>query len=50
MEKKISLILDDEVLKKIDKLAKESLRTRSKYIEFVLREKIKEEQRVHEAK
>lgn len=45
MDKKISLVLDDEVLKKVDEKAKESLRSRSKYIEFVLREKLKEEEK-----
>ncbi len=43
MDKKISLVIDEEILKKVDEKAKESLRTRSKYIEFVLREKLKEE-------
>lgn len=43
MDKKISLVMDEEVLKKVDEKAKETLRTRSKYIEFVLREKLKEE-------
>lgn len=43
MDKKISLVLDEEVLKKIDDKAKESLRSRSKYIEFILRESLKEE-------
>lgn len=42
MDKKISLVIDEEVLKKVDAKAKESLRTRSKYIEFVLREQLKE--------
>lgn len=37
--------MDEEVLKKVDEKAKESLRTRSKYIEYVLREKLKEEQK-----
>lgn len=45
MDKKISLVLDDDVLKKVDEKAKESLRSRSKYIEFVLREKLKEEEK-----
>lgn len=45
MDKKISLVMDEEVLKKVDEKAKESLRTRSKYIEYVLREKLKEEQK-----
>ena len=44
VDKKISLVMDEEVLKKVDEKAKETLRTRSKYIEFVLREKIKEEE------
>jgi metal-responsive CopG/Arc/MetJ family transcriptional regulator len=43
VDKKISLVIDEEILKKVDEKAKESLRTRSKYIEFVLREKLKEE-------
>jgi metal-responsive CopG/Arc/MetJ family transcriptional regulator len=43
VDKKISLVMDEEVLKKVDEKAKETLRTRSKYIEFVLREKLKEE-------
>lgn len=37
--------MDEEVLKKVDEKAKETLRTRSKYIEFVLREKLKEEEK-----
>lgn len=45
MDKKISLVLDEEVLKKVDEEAKETLRTRSKYIEFVLREKLKEKEK-----
>jgi metal-responsive CopG/Arc/MetJ family transcriptional regulator len=45
VDKKISLVMDEEVLKKVDEKAKESLRTRSKYIEYVLREKLKEEQK-----
>lgn len=45
MDKKISLVMDEEVLKKVDEKAKETLRTRSKYIEFVLREKLKEEEK-----
>jgi metal-responsive CopG/Arc/MetJ family transcriptional regulator len=45
VEKKISLMLDDEVLKKVDEKAKESLRSRSKYVEYVLREKIKEDEK-----
>lgn len=44
VDKKISLVMDEEVLKKVDEKAKESLRTRSKYIEFVLREKLKEKE------
>lgn len=43
MDKKISLVMDEDVLKKVDEKAKETLRTRSKYIEYVLREKLKEE-------
>lgn len=38
-------MLDDEVLKKVDEKAKESLRSRSKYVEYVLREKIKEDEK-----
>lgn len=45
MDKKISLVIDEEVLKKVDEKAKETLRSRSKYIEFVLREKLKEEEK-----
>ena len=37
--------MDEEVLMKVDEKAKETLRTRSKYIEFVLREKLKEEEK-----
>jgi metal-responsive CopG/Arc/MetJ family transcriptional regulator len=44
VDKKISLVMDEEVLKKVDEKAKETLRTRSKYIEYVLREKLKEEE------
>lgn len=44
MEKKISVLIDDELLKKIDEKAKESLRSRSKFIEYVLREYIKQEE------
>lgn len=46
MEKKISLMIDTEVLKKVDEKAKETLRTRSKYVEFVLREKLKEKDKI----
>jgi len=42
VDKKISLVMDEDILKKVDEKAKETLRTRSKYIEFVLREKLKE--------
>jgi len=45
VDKKISLVIDEEVLKKVDEKAKETLRSRSKYIEFVLREKLKEEEK-----
>lgn len=44
MEKKISVLLDEELLKRIDEKAKESLRSRSKFIEFVLREYIRQEE------
>jgi metal-responsive CopG/Arc/MetJ family transcriptional regulator len=44
MEKKISVLLDEDLLKKIDEKAKESLRSRSKFIEFVLREYIRQEE------
>lgn len=43
MDKKISLVMDEDILKKVDEKAKETLRTRSKYIEYVLREKLKED-------
>lgn len=41
MDKKISVLIDEDLLKKVDEKAKESLRSRSKFIEFVLREYIK---------
>ena len=44
MDKKISVLLDEELLKRIDEKAKESLRSRSKFIEFVLREYIRQEE------
>ena len=44
MDKKISVLLDEDLLKKIDEKAKESLRSRSKFIEFVLREYIRQEE------
>jgi metal-responsive CopG/Arc/MetJ family transcriptional regulator len=44
MDKKISVLLDEDLLRKIDAKAKESLRSRSKFIEFVLREYIRQEE------
>ncbi len=44
MEKKISVLIDEDLLKKIDEKAKESLRSRSKFIEYVLREYIKQKE------
>lgn len=44
MDKKISVLLDEDLLRKIDEKAKESLRSRSKFIEFVLREYIRQEE------
>lgn len=43
MDKKISLIIDEEVLKRVDEKAKETLRSRGKFVEYVLREYLKEE-------
>ncbi|HCS10987.1 MAG TPA: hypothetical protein DIV40_05975 [Clostridiales bacterium] len=44
MDKKISVLIDEDLLKRIDEKAKESLRSRSKFIEFVLREYIRQEE------
>jgi metal-responsive CopG/Arc/MetJ family transcriptional regulator len=44
MDKKISVLIDEDLLKRIDEKAKESLRSRSKFIEYVLREYIKQEE------
>lgn len=44
MDKKISVLLDEDLLKIIDEKAKESLRSRSKFIEFVLREYIRQKE------
>ena len=38
MDKKFNNNLDENLMKEVDKKAKESLRSRSKFIEFVLRE------------
>lgn len=43
LDKKISVMIDRDLLKEVDKKAKESLRSRSKFIEFVLREYLKNE-------
>lgn len=42
MDKKISVMIDESLLKDVDEKAKESLRSRSKFIEYVLREYLKE--------
>lgn len=42
MDKKISVMIDELLLKEVDEKAKESLRSRSKFIEFVLREYLKD--------
>lgn len=44
MDKKISVMIDELLLKDVDEKAKESLRSRSKFIEYVLREYIKQEE------
>lgn len=43
MDKKYTIMLDENLMKEVDKKAKESLRSRSKFIEFVLRKYLKEE-------
>lgn len=43
MDKKITIMIDEDLIKDVDKKAKESLRSRSKYIEYVLRKYLKEE-------
>lgn len=44
MEKKITITIDEEVLQQIDVKAKESLRSRAKFIEYILREYLKREE------
>ena len=44
MYKKVSVMIDEELLKKIDVKSKETLRSRSNFIEYVLREYIKEDE------
>lgn len=46
MDKKITIMFDDELLKEVDIKAKESLRSRSKFIEFVLREYLREDESI----
>lgn len=46
MDKKYTIMLDEELVEEVDKKAKESLRSRSKFIEFVLRKYLKEEEGV----
>lgn len=41
MEKKITITINADVLKEVDEKAKESLRSRGKFIEYVLREYLK---------
>lgn len=42
MEKRITITIDEEVLHQIDEKAKETLRSRAKFIEYVLRQYLKE--------
>lgn len=42
MDKKITIMIDDVLIKEVDEKAKKSLRSRSKFIEFVLRRYLKE--------
>ena len=44
MEKKITITIDEEILQQIDVKAKESLRSRAKFIEYVLREYLKQDE------
>jgi len=46
MDKKITIMFDDDLLKEVDRKAKESLRSRSKFIEFVLREYLRENESI----
>lgn len=46
MDKKFTIMMDEDLMKEVDKKAKESLRSRSKFIEFVLRKYLKEEEGV----
>lgn len=43
MDKKYTIMMDEDLMKEVDKKAKESLRSRSKYIEFILRKYLREE-------
>lgn len=44
MEKRITITIDADVLHQIDEKAKETLRSRAKFIEYILRKYLKEEE------
>lgn len=46
MEKKITITINEDLLKQVDKKAKETLRSRGKFIEFILREYLKKEEEI----
>lgn len=43
MDKKFTIMLDEDLMKEVDIKAKESLRSRSKFIEFILRKYLNEQ-------
>jgi metal-responsive CopG/Arc/MetJ family transcriptional regulator len=46
MEKKITITINADLLKEVDEKAKETLRSRGKFIEFVLREYLREDESI----
>lgn len=44
MDKKYTIMMDEDLMKEVDKEAKEGLRSRSKFIEFVLRKYLREKE------
>ena len=46
MDKKFTIMFDEKLMKEVDEVAKDSKRSRSKFIEFVVREYLKEQDSV----